>query len=82
MARSPQILLHRWALQQGILKLPFSSLVEDNKCTKVRLEIMLTESSHSGPHFVNQEGANTNRGDLQTKVAFQHKDIASQVQQG
>ncbi|KAK2864561.1 hypothetical protein Q7C36_003715 [Tachysurus vachellii] len=58
---------------KGMLHLPISSLVEDYKCAKVRLELMLLDLSDP---FV------AHLGHRQAKAALRHKDIVGQVQEG
>lgn len=41
----PRCLSSLWLYDKGVLELPISSHSEEYKCTKVRLEMMLTESS-------------------------------------
>ena len=73
-------LQQHWALPKGMLHLPISSLAEEYKCAKVRLEMMLLDSSNS---FVAQAAPILATGRKwtplaateQAKAALRHRDI-------
>ena len=70
-----------------MLQLPISSLAEEYKCAKVRLVMMLLDSSDS---FVTQAAPILATGRKRTplaateqaKAALRHKDIVGRVQEG
>lgn len=72
---------------KGMLHLPISSLVEEYKCAKVRLEMMLL---YSNDPFVAQAAPILATGRKwtplaateQAKAALRHKDIVGRVQEG
>ena len=72
---------------RGLLELPLSSLTEEYKCTKVRLEMTITESkdpvirSHVPSQNTGKKWSAKN-ATLQAKSALHHSDIVGQVQSG
>ncbi|RXN17451.1 hypothetical protein ROHU_008023 [Labeo rohita] len=72
---------------RGILEIPISSLAEEFKCSKVRLEMTLTEScdpsvSRSAPTLVTGRKWNPAAAIYQAKSDLRHRDIIGNVQQG
>lgn len=73
--------------EQGLLQLPLSILTEEFKCTKVRLEMTLTESKETaiqaaGPTLVTGNKWSAKSAVQQAKSALHHIDIVGQVQHG
>ena len=69
------------------LELPISSLTEEFKCTKVRLNMTLTESQDeviraAAPRLTTGRKWNPSEAVQQAKSALKHKDIVGQVQHG
>ena len=72
---------------QGLLQLPLSSLTEEFKCTKVRLEMTLTESKDTviratAPTLATGRKWTVKNAVQQAKSALHHSDIVGQVQHG
>ncbi len=72
---------------RSALELPFSSLTEEYKCTKVRLDITLTESQDAviqaaAPRLATGNKWTPTEAIQQAKSALRHGDIVGQVQQG
>ncbi len=72
---------------RGILEIPISSLTEEFKCSKVRLEMTLTESrdpcvSQTAPTLVTGRKWNPTAATHQAKADLRHRDIIGIVQQG
>ena len=72
---------------RGILELPVSSLTEEFKCSKVRLEMTLTESrdpcvAQTPPTLVTGKKWTPSAATQQAKADLKHHDIVGLVQQG
>ncbi|KAK0148024.1 hypothetical protein N1851_012273 [Merluccius polli] len=71
----------------GALSLPISSLVEEYKCSKARLEMTLTESrdpvvTGAAPTLATGRRWKPSAAVAQAKSALRHRDIVGQVQHG
>ena len=72
---------------QGLLQLPLSSLTEEFKCTKVRLEMTLAETKDTviraaAPTLVTGRKWTAKNAVQQAKSALHHSDIVGQDQHG
>ena len=72
---------------RGILELPVSSLTEEFKCSKVRLEMTLTESrdlcvAQTAPTLATGRKWTASAATQQAKADLRHRDIVGLVQQG
>ncbi|KAK0156516.1 Retrovirus-related Pol polyprotein from type-1 retrotransposable element R2 [Merluccius polli] len=72
---------------KGMLHLPISSLAEEYKCAKVRLEMMLLDSSdpfvaQAAPILATGRKWTPLAATEQAKAALRHKDIVGRVQEG
>ena len=72
---------------KGMLHLPISSLTEEYKCAKVRLEMMLLDSSdpfvaQTAPTLATGRKWTPRAATEQAKAALRHKDIMGRVQEG
>ncbi|KAJ7991222.1 hypothetical protein DPEC_G00295080 [Dallia pectoralis] len=72
---------------RGILEIPVSSLAEEFKCSKVKLEMTLTESrdpcvSGTASTLVTGRKWNPAAASHQAKTDLRHRDIIGNVQQG
>lgn len=83
----PQCLSSIARCGQQLLQLPLSSLTEEFKCTKARLEITLAESKHTMIQAAAQTLSTGREWTAknavhQAKSALHHGDIAGQIQHG
>ncbi|XP_035862163.1 uncharacterized protein LOC118496075 [Sander lucioperca] len=72
---------------KGMLHLPISSLAEEYKCAKVRLEMMLLDSSdpfvaQAAPILATGRKWTPLAATEQAKAALRHKDIVGRMQEG
>ncbi len=72
---------------KGILELPISSLSEEYKCAKVRLEMMLTESkdplvAQAAPTLATGKKWNPSEAIKQPKAALRHRDFVPECSKG
>ena len=72
---------------KGVLELPISSLAEEYKCAKVRLEMMLLDSSdpfvaQAAPILATGRKWTPLEATKQAKAALKHRDIVGRVQHG
>ena len=72
---------------RGALELPISSLAEEYKCAKVRLEMTLLDSAdpfvaQAAPILATGRKWKPAEATQQAKAALRHRDIVGQVQQG
>lgn len=72
---------------KGMLHLPISSLAEEYKCAKVRLEMMLLDSSdpfvaQAAPILATGRKWTPSVATEQAKAALRHRDIVGRVQEG
>ncbi len=82
----PRCLSSIWLYGNGALSLPISSLVEEYKCSKVRLEMTLTESRDpfvrgAAPSLATGRRWRPGVAVAQGKSTLRHRDIVGQVQQ-
>lgn len=83
----PRCLTNIGLYGKGVLELPLTSLTEEYKCSKVRLQMTLRDSrdktiSAGAPPLVTGRKWTPSDAVQQASSALRHKDIVGQVQQG